>query len=363
MDPALLRPLLRLLLTPGLSSAKAAVLLRAFGGDPERVLAAGRSAAAIPGIGPVVAAALAAGAASAEEADREAGRAADRGVALLGAGEEGYPRGLLHTFDPPPLLWVRGAWTPGDDLAAAVVGARRATPYGLVQAGRFGRELARAGLTVVSGAARGVDTAAHRAALEVPGGRTAAVLGSGHARPYPPENAGLLDAAAARGAVLSEFPLDAPPLPHHFPLRNRVIAGLAAATVVVEAGEKSGSLGTARLAQDAGRPVFAIPGRVDAPGSRGVHRLIRENCAALVEGPEEVLEALDLPLPGAAEEALRAGGPAGSLLRALEGGETLDADGLARASGLPVGEVRALLVDLELDGAVLGLPGGLYARR
>ncbi|MCK6480262.1 MAG: DNA-protecting protein DprA, partial [Planctomycetes bacterium] len=133
-----------------------------------------------------------------------------------------------------------------------------------------------------SGLARGVDTAAHRGALEVPGGRTLAVLGSGHARPYPPENRGLLGEAASRGAVLSEFPLDTPPLAHNFPRRNRVLAALSLGTLVVEASERSGSLITAYLALEAGREVMAVPGRVDAPNSRGVHRLLREG-AALVE--------------------------------------------------------------------------------
>ena len=187
----------------------------------------------------------------------------------------------------------------------------------------------------------------------------------GHARPYPPENARLLDAIARRGVVLSEFPLEAPPLPHHFPLRNRVIAGVSLATVVIEAGDKSGSLGTARAAQDVGRPVFAVPGRVDAPGSRGVHRLIRESCAALVESPEEVFEALEIPLEPPASSAASAGadGPAGRILAALAGADALDADEVSRAAGIPVGEARALLVDLELDGAVLGLPGGRWCRK
>ncbi|HEU4394371.1 MAG TPA: DNA-processing protein DprA [Planctomycetota bacterium] len=362
MDESRLRPLLRVLLAPGVTSAAAARLLRAYGDDPERVLAAGREAASIPGVGPAVAAALASGAASPADAAGEAARARDLGAALVGRDDDGYPRNLRQSYDPPPLLWVRGAWTPADDLSVAVVGARRASPYGLVQAGRFARAFVRAGVSVASGAARGVDTAAHRAALEEPEGRTVAVLGSGHARPYPPENARLLDLIAARGAVLSEFPLDAPPLPHHFPLRNRVIAGVSMATLVVEAGEKSGSLVTARICQDVERPVFAVPGRVDAPGSRGVHRLIRENFAALAESPEDVLEALEIA-PAEAAATAAADGPAGRVLAALDGAEALDADEVSRAAGLPVGEARALLVDLELDGAVLGLPGGRWCRK
>jgi DNA processing protein len=348
-------------------SAAAVRLLRAFGGDPGRVLAAPREAlAATRGVGPVLAAALAEAAPAPEEADREAARARDLGLALLGPGCAGYPPNLLLSFDPPPLLWVKGALLPGDRLAVAVVGSRRATPYGAVQSARFARGLAAAGVTVVSGLARGVDTAAHRGALEATGGRTVAVLGSGHARPYPAENAGLLDACAARGAVISEFPLDAPPLPHHFPLRNRVIAALGLGTVVVEAGEKSGAILTAESAADIGRTVFGVPGRVDGPNARGVHALLRDG-AVLAEGPGDVLEELGIaaaPPPATAPGAAPSGGtgPAARLLAALCGAsDALDADDLAAASGLPAGEVRAALVDLEIAGEVRSFPGGRYA--
>ncbi len=363
MDSSRLRALLRVLLAPGMHSAAAARLLRAFGDDPDSVLAAPRGAAAfVAGVGPALAAALEQASAAPAEADREAARARDLGIDLAGPGDPGYPANLLFTFDPPPLLWVRGEVRPGDRVAASVVGSRKASPYGAVQAGRFARGLAEAGVTVVSGLARGVDTAAHRGALEAAGGRTLAVLGSGHARPYPSENVRLLEEIAARGAVLSEFPLDAPPLPHHFPLRNRVIAALGLATVVVEAGEKSGSLITADLAAECGRTVLAVPGRVDSPGSRGVHALLR-NGACLAEGPEDVLEEIGVPVPGPAAAADSLPGPARAVLDALgKAGDPLDADDLAAATGLPAGGVRAALVDLELDGAVRVFPGGRYAK-
>ena len=365
MDPLRLRPLLRLLLAPGMTSSAAARLLKAFGDDPERVLAAPREAtASVGGVGPALAAALDAAAASPEEADRETARARDMGAALVGPGDEGYPLPLLHTFDPPPLLYVRGAWLREDALAVAVVGSRNASAYGTVQAARFARGLAAAGITVVSGLARGVDTAAHRGALEVPGGRTVAVLGSGFARPYPAENRPLLETAAARGAALTEFPLDTPPLPFHFPRRNRVLAALGLATVVVEASERSGSLITANFAREAGKDVCALPGRVDAPNSRGANRLIKEG-AALVEGPEDVIDLLDIP-------GLRPAPPpepvAGAAVRIFTptnqelAGGTTDADGIAGGTGLPGPQVRAVLVDLEIDGAVRAFPGGRYAR-
>ncbi len=377
MDEARLRPLLRLLLAPGMHSAAAARLLARFGDDPERVLAAeAGDLARVDGVGPALAAAVAHAAATTDEADREAARCRDLGLSLLGPGDEGYPLPLLHTYDPPPLLYVRGEWREEDAVAVSVVGARRASPYGVVQAGRFAKGLAGLGVTVASGMARGVDTAAHRGALEAGGGRTVAVLGSGHARPYPAENRGLMEQAAARGAVLSEFPLDAPPLPHHFPMRNRVIAALGLGTIVVEASEKSGSLITARLAADAGRQVMAVPGRVDWPLCRGTHRLLKEG-AALVEGPEDVLEALGIEIPGptdpsAGAASFRVGGDspgapppegvAARILAALRGGDPLDADALAAAAGVPAGEARAALVDLELEGRVRVFPGGRYAR-
>jgi DNA processing protein len=366
VDPARLLPLLRLLLVPGMDGAAAARLLRRFGDEAGRVLAASRDELArVPGVGPALAAAVAAGAPSTEAAAREAARARDLGIALVGPGDADYPTPLRAAFDPPPLLYAAGEWRRDDLLAVAVVGARRATPYGVVTAGRLARGLAGRGVTVVSGLARGVDTAAHEACLAA-GGRTLAVMGSGHARPYPSENLPLLRAAARSGAALSEFPLDAPPLPHHFPRRNRVLAALALGTVVVEAGEKSGSLITASLALEMGKEVMAVPGRVDAPLSRGVHRLLREG-AALVEGVDDIFEALGLEAPAAppAEAggaAAEAGSPAARVLAALSDGGERDADELSRVTGLPAEAVRAALADLEIEGAVRAFPGGSFAR-
>jgi DNA processing protein len=351
-----------MLLAPGMQSAAAARLLRAFGDDPGRVLAAPPEAlAAVRGVGPALGAALAGAPATAEEADREAARAAGLGVDLVAPGDPGYPFPLLRTFDPPPLLWVRGAWIREDCLSVSVVGSRKASAYGTVQAGRLGRGLAAAGVTVVSGLARGVDTAAHRGALDCPGGRTIAVLGSGLARPYPWENRHLLEEAASRGAVLSEFPLDTPPLPHNFPRRNRVLAALALATVVVEASEKSGSLITANIANELGKTVAAVPGRVDAPESRGANRLLKDG-AHLVEGAGDVLALLGLDSPESGAPSTAATGPAGRILAALEGSDPLDPDSLAAATGLPGAAVRAALVDLEIDGSVRAFPGGRFAR-
>lgn len=358
------RSLLRLLLAPGMHSAAAARLLRVHGGDPDRVLASPREVlASVNGVGPALASALAEAPGTPEEADREAARCGDLGIGLLGPGDPGYPVPLVHTFDPPPLLWVRGAWREEDAAGVSIVGSRRATPYGVVQAGRLSRGAAEGGLSVASGLARGVDTAAHRGALEAAGGRTVAVLGSGHARPYPPENRRLLEEIALRGAVLSEFPLDTAPLAHNFPRRNRILAALTLGTLVVEASERSGSLITAYLALEAGREVMAVPGRVDAPNSRGVHRLLREG-AALVEDAGDVLEALGMerePPPAAGPGEGGAGGIAGRILSLLEGSEPLDAEQVAAAAGLPAPEVRGALVELEMEGRVRVFPGGRYS--
>jgi DNA processing protein len=359
--------LLRLLLVPGMDGAAAARLLRAFGDDPDRVLATDRDALAlVRGVGPALAAAVAAGAPPREAAVREAARAAELGIVLVVPGDAAYPAPLRSTYDPPPLLYAAGEWMPEDLLSVSIVGSRRATPYGLVTAARLARGLAERGVAVVSGLARGIDTAAHEATLAA-GGRTLAVMGSGHARPYPSENIGLLRAIARSGAVFSEFPLDAPPLPHHFPRRNRVLAALSLGTLVVEADEKSGSLITAGLALEMGREVMAVPGRVDAPLSKGVHRLLRDG-AALVEGPDDIFHALglDAPPPGAWKggEGLPVppGGPEDRVLAALADGEVRDADAIARASGLAAAEVRAALGALEVEGAVRAFPGGRFAK-
>ncbi len=243
----------------------------------------------------------------------------------------------------------------------AIVGARRASRYGRATAERLGRELAELDLTVVSGLARGVDAAAHAGALAA-GGRTVAVLGSGLARLYPPEHVSLAaDIAAGRGAVVSELPLDAAPLPHHFPRRNRVIAALAVAVVVVEAGEKSGALITADHALDLGRDVLAVPGRVDAEMSRGTHRLLREG-AALCAGADDVLRALGLEIPDVAARGTSAAGKNDEerLLLAELRGEELDPDELMARTGLSAEVALQSLTAMELRGVVELMGDGRY---
>src|SRR6058998_678326 len=207
----------------------------------------------------------------------------------LRPGDPRYPV-LLGAIPAPPALFARGALSDDDALALAIVGSRRPTPYGLAVAERLAADLAARGVTVVSGLARGIDSAAHRGALRA-GGRTIAVLGSGVDVIYPPENRRLAAQIEGSGSVVSQFAPGTPPLAHHFPLRNRVIAGLSLGVVVVEAAERSGALITARLAAEFGREVMAVPGPVTSPASRGAHALIRDG-AALVERGEDVIAEL-----------------------------------------------------------------------
>jgi DNA processing protein len=273
----------------------------------------------------------------------------------LGPGQPLWPSELAQIDHPPEELWLAGRIEVLDRRPrVAVVGTRSPTPYGEVQAARVASFLASHGVAVVSGMARGIDEIAHRATLDV-GGATLAVLGSGVDRPWPRNE--LAKRMAAQGCLLSEFPPGMPPRRHHFPWRNRLIAGLSSAVVVVEAAFASGSLITARWAVDQGRAVFAVPGRVDHPMSRGCHRLLREG-AELLESPAELLPVLGLePRPEC-----EASQPRHPLLAALRG-ETLTADELARRLDLPVAEVLVGLVELELDGRIARGPGGLYRLR
>jgi DNA protecting protein DprA len=207
-----------------------------------------------------------------------------------------WPLALRQMLDPPPVLFIRGALLPDDTVAVAIVGARQCTLYGREQAEKFARGLAQAGLTIISGGARGIDTAAHYGALRA-GGRTIVVSGCGLGHCYPPENDGLYDDIINRqaGCIISEMPPDEPPLPRNFPPRNRIIAALSLGTLVVEANLRSGSMITARLAaEDYGRDVFAVPGRVDSPASSGTHHLIRIGGAELVESANDILATLGL---------------------------------------------------------------------
>jgi len=287
-------------------------------------------------------------------------------VTLVTLVDDNYPSHLLHIYDPPPFLYVKGELRKEDSLSVAVVGSRFASHYGKSSAESISRDLAREGLTVVSGMARGIDASAHRGALRG-GGRTIAVLGCGIGVNYPMENRQLKEAIASQGAVLSEFPLSASPAASHFPMRNRIISGLSLGVVVVEASHRSGSLITARLALEQGRDVFAVPGSIDSLRSRGTHKLIKDG-AKLVEDAQDIITEL---LPQIKTRPRSAASPqrketllneeARCILDAL-GQNQLQIDRIITETGLQSNRIASILLDLELKGMVRQLPGKVFAK-
>ena len=269
-------------------------------------------------------------------------------ICCISGGE--YPKRLQACFDPPPLLFYRGQM-PTEDFCLAVVGSRRSTPYGRNVARSFCEALARAGVTIVSGAARGIDTAAHEGALAATEGRTVAVLGCGVDVVYPPENARLLDKIAESGCILSEYPPGTPPAPGRFPARNRIVAGLSVGVLVVEAGEKSGALITADLALEENRDVYAIPGSVFSEASRGTHRLIQQG-ARLVVSVQDLLEELRLPGEVLCGQAVRLTAVEQKVLSVLDFAQARSVDEVIRVLGLEAAAVQVILLQLELAGQV-----------
>jgi DNA processing protein len=315
-----------------------------------------------------------------QRARAEIDRAAREGVSIVTVKDPAYPERLRRIYDYPPLLYIKGTLTP-EDIPVAVVGSRNASPYGRFVTERLCRELALRGVTVVSGLARGIDTCAHRGAL-AGRGRTIAVMGCGIDVIYPLDNRKLHGEIVSNGAVVTEFPFGTEPDRPHFPARNRIISGMSLGVLIVEAGEKSGSLITARCALEQGREVFAVPGSIDLPGSRGTNSLLRQG-AKLVERVEDILEEI-LPqlehrpavpqretsgpasmqaaqtTPASAREALT---EKESRLLGFITEKPLDADTIINRSGLAAAEVLAGLLSLELKGHVLQLPGKLFKLR
>ena len=289
--------------------------------------------------------------------------AADRGqragLTAVPWNDPAYPPALTTIVDPPPVLWVRGSVASLATQAVAIVGARAASAYALSVAERLGSDLAAAGLTIVSGLARGVDSAAHRGALAA-GGVTVGVLGSGADVMYPPEHAALARDMARQGAVISEAIPGAPPQAYLFPRRNRIISGLSRAVVVIEAGEKSGSLITARSALEQGRDVLAVPGNVLTGRNRGAHALLRDG-AKIVESADDILEELGMPPVGSAAGA-RAHAAGDPLLACFTPGEPADLDAISERSGLSPARLLPRLFELELSGAVARVGGGRFVR-
>jgi DNA processing protein len=322
---------------------------------------------------------------SSKQVDDEIEKARCTSVGLICREDPEYPALLKHIPDPPAVLYVRGTLEPRDLNALAIVGSRRCSYYGREQSERFAALLAGAGMTVVSGGARGIDSAAHRGAMSHPQGRTLAVLGSGVDVPYPPENAKLFEELATRGAVISEYPLGTPPLAENFPRRNRIVSGLSRAVLVIEADIRSGALITARQAcDDHQRPVFALPGRVDNAMSAGPHKLIRDG-ATLVTSLDEILEGLE-PLPHDIvhpelfdvssstdqTDAKPQGEPTTVLFDLNDhqrdilvklGDEALDVDSIIDRTALPAQLVLKELTFLSLKGVVKRIDGQKFAKR
>jgi DNA processing protein len=275
---------------------------------------------------------------------------------------EAYPPLLRAIADPPPILWVRGELAALSEPAVAIVGSRVATPYALEVAERLGRELAARGVVVVSGLARGADAAAHRGCLDALG-RTVAVLGSGPDVIYPAEHDGLAVSICEHGCVVSELGPGAPPLPEHFPLRNRLISGISLGVVVVEASEKSGSLITARCALEQGRDVMAVPGSILSGRNRGSHALLKDG-AKVVETADDILEGLGWPgVAGPAAGCSRKSLQEDELIDRLGAGEDFDLDQLAGALELSGPALLARLTEWEVSGRVVRLPGGRFGIR
>ena len=352
---------LRLMETPQLGRESARKLLAAFG-SPEAVIAA-TTAARAEVVGTLQATALAqapdtlAPLAEATLAWLLADAPAPRDVITLG--DPSYPNSLLEAPDPPLMLYVEGRVELLAAPALAIVGSRSPTPQGADNAHVFASHLSHGGLTIVSGLAMGVDAAAHTGALEG-AASTIAVVGTGLDQIYPKRNLALGKRIASHGLIVSEYALGMPPLATNFPRRNRIIAGLARGTLVVEAALQSGSLITARMANEAGREVFAIPGSIHSPQSRGCHALIKQG-AKLVETAQDILDELRWPAsapPAGADEAPDAGDP---LLAAL-GFDPVTLDALVARTGSSAAGLSVRLLDLELDGQVARLPGQLFQR-
>lgn len=300
-----------------------------------------------------------------EYAEKELAKARNADVAIVTTEDAAYPGHLRNSPDPPLYLYVKGALLPADANAVAIVGTRKPTHYGLTMTHRIAYELASAGLTIVSGMARGIDTQAHRGALAAKG-RTIAVLGSGIDVAYPPENKGLMKQISCSGAVVAENPFGTKPEAGYFPARNRIISGLSQGTVIIEAAEDSGSLITAEYTMKQGRLLFALPGNIGSPNSRGPNNLIKEG-ALLVERAEDILKALKLT---AARDKKTDPEPAPRIPLSREEetvfrcitNEPKHIDLIMTETGATPGKISGVLITLELKGLAKQLPGKFFVR-
>jgi len=358
---------MRLNLLPGIGPRLQRTLLEHFG-SPAAVFAADEEALReVPGIGPKLARGIVESRDPSAAVD-ELQRCRQAGLRLILSSDDDYPRALAEIHDPPAILYCRGTIEPRDELALAIVGSRRSTLYGKQQAERLAADLARAGVTIVSGLARGIDAAAHKGAL-AGGGRTIAVSATGLAQIYPPEHAGLAAEIAASGAIVTESPLGQQPVAGLFPQRNRIISGLSLGVLIVEASRNSGALYTARHAMEQGRDVFAVPGRIDSLASEGCHDLIRDG-AMLVRGVDDILETLGpLVRPATDQEGCAVHTPRELTLNDQERAilrhistEPRHVDEVLREAGLESSRVLSTLTVLEMKRMVRRLPGGYLVR-
>ena len=333
-------------------------------GSPEAIFTASEAdLAQAKGIGPDLAAKIALARGDADP-DAEEAKAAKLGARIVSFIDDDYPEPLKNLYDPPLALYVRGTLDRKDKHSLGIVGTRQATHYGLGVADKLSYQLAKVGFCVISGLARGIDTAAHKAALKA-GGRTIAVLGSALDTLYPPENRELADRIAESGAVVSEYALGREPDRTTFPYRNRIVAGWSLGLLLVEAGQGSGALITAKDAAEMGRIIFAVPGRIDTPSARGCHQLIKDG-ARLVEDIDDILQEFEQLIPDSTRKRTKRELPARPdvpvnpneerVLRALWQGP-LDVDALARATEMKMAEISGLLLGLEMKRVIRILPG------
>jgi len=344
-------------------------LLQHFGEAPAILSASKHQLLHVQGIGEDTAEAIAAWEKTVDLSG-ELKRVVEFGCHILTQGDDDYPELLRQIYDPPIVLYVKGKLSAKDKNAVAIVGSRQTTSYGLETARKLGYQLAYVGVTVVSGGARGIDTASHQGALSAKG-RTIAVLGTGINLIFPPENAGLFERIAADGAVLTQFPFNRQADKQSFPIRNRIVAGMTLGTVVVEAHLTSGALITSNFATDYGRQVFAVPGRIDSPRSKGCHDLIKKG-AKLCEGAEDILSEFEYlfpagnrpPSPGETGvlPAITLSENEQKVYSALSLEEEKHIDEIIQQCGLPSSAVSVALLSLEMKRMVKQLPGKRFVR-
>ncbi len=357
---------LALNLLPKIGPVRVRRLLEVFG-SPERILTAkAREVLGVEGFGAELAETVA-GWESRVDLSRELRRIKEEELTLITLEDALYPKLLKRIYDPPTVLYVRGQLTERDHNALAIVGSRHSTQYGLATSKKLAFQLAYAGYTVISGLARGIDTAAHEGALASKG-RTVAVIGAGHGKLYPPENKALAERIAQQGAVVSEFPVDYPPDQQSFPLRNRIVSGWSCGVIVTEAPTRSGALITAQQAAEQGRTVYAVPGNIDRPSSHGCNKLIQEGAKLIMDGADVLDDLMTLfptqPIAPRMEEsrpAVELAGDEEKVYAALGTSET-HINELGEKTGLALPTISATLMKLEMKRVVKPLPGKFYVR-